>query len=382
MDHWTPEMRNSFIDDAINSEKPRSQKGPYSFKILPKVEDMSNGQEDQRRTDVTELMSNTLYLPKYKMIVMRVYVDLCNKLATHPFIGHEFNRNYVVILKGSNAHVYLASMHGITDDVFKNSDTDICVAINPFLPTEAFGYIKQQVEIVGKQVFSQYKRSLDHQMFLHRPLDNDMMDPQIIAEFKDDFTKALGTLSGKYDNTIFSSPFESDEIRNKCSRNSFLLVNSKAQADSVVRIDVPHFERCERIPLRRTPLFCSFNETIDFKRDGADKVGKFNLYRLKFNVLAQTFDEDGVITREDKIPADMVDLSVPDMTDAELINFWSHGRSLNVFDKDVGVWVNVPDVTTVVSELKRILEEYDSCENKKEKRIKKLKLFQSVMGWS
>lgn len=379
MDHWTPDMRNAFIDEAINSDKQRGTKGPYGFKVFPKVEDVSNHEEDPRRASVTDVMSSTLYMPKYKKIVMRVYMDLCHKLATHTYIGHEFNRNFVVMLKGGNAHIYLAEMYRIKDDVFKSSDTDICVAINPFLPVDMFDYIKQQVEIVGKQVFSQYKRSLDHQLFLHRPLENDMMDSGVIADFMSDFNKNLSNLSGSYDNTIFSSPFESDEMRNKCSRNSFLIVNSKGREDSVVRVEVPHFERCERIPLRKTPLFCSFNETIDFKRDGIEKVGKFNLYRLKLNVLAQTFDQEGEIDKEDRIPADLVDMSVPDITDAELINFWMHGRSLNVFDKDIGVWVSIPDIITVISELKRILEEYESCDSKKEKRMRKLLLFQNAL---
>jgi len=376
MDHWTPDTRNAFIREAVMSEKNRGGKGPYSFKVFPKTG--GEAQEDARRSSVTEVLSGTFYMPQNKKIVMKLYYELCQKLAIHPYIGHEFNQNFVVILKGSNAHMYLAEMYGIKDDVFKNSDTDMCVAINPFLPKEIFQNIKFQVEIAVKQVLSQYKRAFDHQFFLHRPLESDMFDPDLADGFMKYFNSKLSRLSAEYENTIFSSPFECDEMRNKCSRNSFLIVNSKSQNDSVVRVEVPHFDKCERIPMRKTPLFCSFNETIDFKRDGVDKVGKFNLYRLKLNVLAQRFDEEGVVDNEDMIPADLVDISVPDYGDAELINFWNSGRSLNVFDKDVGFWVTIPDITTVISELKRILEDYESCDSKKEKRAKKLALLSQV----
>lgn len=378
MDHWTPETRNAFIVEAVTSDKLKGFKNGYSFKVLPKVDDVHEVIEDPRRAAVTDAISGILYEPTNKPIVLKFYHDLCHKLSTHPFIGREFNQNFVVTLKGSNAHVYLAQMHGIQDEVFKNSDTDICISINPFLSPDHFSYVKQQVEIATKQVFSQYKRALDHQLFLHRPLENEMFDPIMVEAFKKQMNNTISCISDKFENVIFSSPFESDEVRNKCSRNSFLITNSKSHDSSVVRVEVPHFDKCERIPLRRSPLFCSFNETINFKRDGVNKIGKFNLYRLKMNVLCQTFDEEGQIEKDDKIPADFVDVSIPDKEDAELIAFWSRGRSVNVFDRDVGIWVTIPDLGTVVMELRRILEDYDSCDSKKEKRARKLELLSQV----
>lgn len=379
MDHWTPETRNSFIAEAVTTDKLKGFKNGYGFKVLPRVDDMHEVVEDPRRAAVTEAISEALYQPENKVIVLKFYHDLCHKLATHPYVGREFNQNYVVTLKGSNAHVYLAEMHDISDEVFKNSDTDICIAINPFLATDHFAYLKHQIEIATKQVFSQYKRSLDHQLFLHRPIENDMFDPAIIEAFQKNINKNINSLAPKFENVIFSSPFESDEVRNKCSRNSFLITNSKSHENSVVRVEVPHFEKCERIPLRRSPLFCSFNETIVFKRDGAAKIGKFNLYRLKMNVLCQTIDEDDQVSQDDKIPADFVDVSIPDQEDAELLAFWGRGRSVNVFDRDVGLWVTIPDLATVVMELKRILEDYDSCDSKREKRVRKLELLHKAM---
>jgi hypothetical protein len=377
MDHWTPSDRNAFITEAINeSVRTRGYKGPYQFSVMPKIEGGVDN-EDIRRTAVTETLSETLYVPKNKHIVLNLYYLICQKLMTHQYIGHEFNRSYVVLLKGSNAHVYLAKMHGVAAAAaFKNADTDMIVVINPFLTPDVFYNIKYQVEIVIKQVLSQYKRSLDHALFLDSPFDS-MINQEVAEQFKKEFTMNLTEIS--VENVQLKSPFESTTVRNKCSRNSFFITPSIAQGKSVVLIEVPHFDRCEKIPLRRTPLFCSFNESIEFKRDGKDKVGKFNLYRLKMNVLCECFDSDGKMIKEERIPADFVDVSVPDMTDVELMHFWSRGRSMTVYDEDVNMWVAIPDLYTVVMEIKRILTEYESNEAKKAKRMAKVAILEKFL---
>lgn len=377
MDPWTPEDRNRFISEAVNAtgDRKKGSRGTYYYNVMPKLENGIEA-EDNKRASVTEALADTLYIPEYKGIALGFYGILCHKLMTHPFIGPAFNRDVVVMVKGSNAHSYLAKLWNITDDMFKNSDTDIVVCINPFLPMQVFVNIKKQAEIAVKQAMSQYKRTLDHLLFLNRNIEQDMFDPNIIEDFKLAFKEALANVDGGQ-NTMMLSPFESDEIRNICSRNSFLITNSKGHENSVVRIEVPHFDMCERIPLRKTPLFCSFNETIDFKRDGADKVGRFNLYRLKMNVLCQHFDEEGGIVREERIPADFIDVSVPDIEDIELRYFWTRGRSINVYDTDVNMWVTIPDLETAVMELQRILTEYESTDSKRAKREAKLKALQS-----
>ena len=136
---------------------------------------------------------------------------------------------------------------------------------------------------------------------------------------------------------------------------------------------------CERVPLRYTPLFCSFNETIDFNRDENGSKGCFNLYRLKMNILHRSFDADKNSVRDDKIPADLIDVSIPDKGDIELGHFWNRGMSINVYDKDAALWVTVPDVPTCIAELTRILDLYESCESKREKRIRKLEALKQMM---
>lgn len=377
MDPWTPADRNAFIAEAVNErERSRGAKGTYQFFVKPKLE---NGidMEDPRRTAVTETLSETLYIPKNKHIVLNLYYLICQKLMQHQYIGHEFNRNFVVMLKGSNSHIYLARMYDMPEGgTFKNSDTDIIVVINPYLSKEAFFNIKYQVEMAIKQVLSQYKRSLDHALFLDTPFDS-MINHEVAQQFRQEFTENLKQI--EVENAQLRSPFESNVFRNKCSRNSFLITPSQVQENSVVMIEVPHFDRCEKIPLRKTPLFCSFNESIKFKRDGKDKIGHFNLYRLKMNVLCECYDAEGNVVREEKVPADFVDVSVPDWDDAELQHFWSRGRSLNVYDQDVNMWVAIPDLYTVVQELHRILTEYNSSDVKKAKREAKMAILGSYL---
>ena len=379
MDPWTPATRDAFIDEAKNStDTKKVYKGPYYFRVMPKIDSCSEAAEDMRRAAVTDILSKTLYTPKNKHIVLNAYNMLCQRLMAHPYVGGEYNRNFVVLLKGSNAYAYLAKLSQIPEaDTFQNSDTDIVVIVNPYLPREVFYNIKYQVEIVVKQVLSQYKRSLDCRLFLGRPIDNDMLDTGAVADFKQQFTDAIASID--LPNYRFYSPFTAPEIRNKCSRNSFLITTNVAQENSVVMVELPHFEKCERIPLRMTPMFCSFNETIDFMRDGINKKGKFNLYRLRMNVLCESFDAEGKVTHWDRIPADFVDVSVPDMNDVELHYFWSRGRSINIYDRDVNMWITIPDIMTIVTELKRILTEYDCQDSKRQKREMKLAILEKYV---
>jgi hypothetical protein len=326
----------------------------------------------------------------FKSMTLNFYGLLVQKLACHPIIGHLFQRQFMVLLKGGNSHVYL---NGGVDSLFKPSDMDITVCINPFLPRPEFDHIKGQVEIAVRQALSQYKRALDYLLFLNGNGDSQqanqltqvmykpILTPEAVEAFKAAFNAKLATFvpppGTPAENIQFASPCASTDIRNKCSRPSFLLTNSQISANHVVMVEVPHFDRCERIPLRKTPLFCSFNETIDFNRTGGEDTddtcrGKFNLYRLKMNVMFKSLNSASDEWEEDKVPADFIDVTVPDMDDIELQHFWTRGRSVNVYDKDANQWVTIPDLATSIEELERILQQYESCDAKKEKRMRKL----------
>lgn len=386
---WTPDMRNAFVERAVTSEDEYGREGHYIFKKMKILGNNGIMEEDMRRSAVTKALAESVHQGPFKGLVMNFYPMLLHKLGMNPVVGHLMYRDFVVVLKGSNAHVYLNG--GAIDETFNVSDMDIVVYINPFIERSAFDLIKTQVEITIRQTMSQYKRSIDHTLFLgtNAGMTQPLLPPHIAQEFKDDFSKRIAHLTTLEDGApiegVFVSPFDSNDIRNKCSRNSFIIKNSKASDEHVVRVEVPHFDMCERIPLRRTPMFCSFNETINFDRDSmnngtahSESKGHFNLYRLKMNVIHKWTDVETGVQREDKIPADFIDVSIPDKDDIELVHFWSHGTCMNVFDKDVGMWLCVPDIKTCISELDRILQQYNSCEHKKDKRHKKVNALRTL----
>lgn len=381
MDPWTPSKRDAFVQSAVDSKEMKGREGPYFFNVLPKV-DTATTDEDPRRSLLTDALAHVIYgRDAYRGVSLCFYDLLLKKMMAHPLLSMHMFHNIVVLIKGSNAHAYFVP----NSDLFRHSDMDLSVCINPNLQQKMFDEIMVQVEIVVRQAISQYKRTLDHMLFLNKPIDGTFMSPEDIAEFKKEVCMALAQLESPppadTHRVEFVSPFEDDAFRNACSRNSFLLTNSKGHEHSVVRVEVPHFSKCERIPLRKTPLFCSFNETIDFVRDGVERKGRFNLYRLRMNHLCVHYNAEGKVIKEEKVAADFIDVSVPDKEDAELVYFWKHGRSMNLYEPALGFWVEVPDLQTCISELERILTQYESVPSKKEKREKKLEALKKVTGF-
>lgn len=176
--------------------------------------------------------------------------------------------------------------------------------------------------------------------------------------------------------------------------------NSEAVPNSIVKIDVPHFEKCERIPLRKSPFFCSYNDTIEFEREELDTAqGHFDLYRMRFNCMFQ-FDKEPVIESElsdisdiselspispkdtkaryEKITADFIDVGIAYQDDAELISFWDFGRCTTVLDKDAEVWVSVPDIQTCIGDLDKMLNVYKCPEIKREKRQQRYDILKKI----
>lgn len=379
MDPWTPETRNAFIHDAIHSDKHTGHRGPYSFKTFPKVN--GNEAEDVRRSFVTEALAETIYKsnPAYRKLSLSFYETLFHKLSMHHLAGFHMGTNIMLLIKGSNAYAYVTGES--MPEEFNFSDLDIIIYINPNLDNATFTELQQACNIVLLQTISQYKRTVDHMLFLNRPIENQLFDAATIDAFKKDFSNNLKNITLP-DGAEFISPFESDETRNYCSRNSFLLANSETKTDSVVKVEVPHFDRCERIPLRKSPLFSSHNKTIDFVRDKATSQGQghFELYRLRFNTKYIERDEQGNVVVEERVAADFIDVSIASKDDAELIDFWQRGRCLNIFDRFSGVWITTPDIHTCISDLHKMLFVYECPEGKKPKRTQKYNILKSLLN--
>jgi len=374
MDIWTPRDRDEFVQFATYSEDGRGSKGPYHFSSFPRV--LANDKDDPRKTFLTETLAKTIYdkNPYYRKISLGFYDSLIHKLSMNSFTGPYVGNNIIVVMKGSNAYTYVTS-EKFKDD-FHFSDMDLVVCINPNLPDDFFHQLECAVKTLVLQTISQYKRTLDYMFFLtNKSVEASMLDDETIKAFKIDYSNALKDLSNnEYE---FVSPFESDEIRNYCSRNSCLLTNSKIKDVTIVRVELPHYERCERIPLRKTPFFCSYNETIDFSRcegeshTSENAQGHFDLYRIRFNNLILQKDKDGQVIHKERIAADFIDVSIARKDDAELIDFWNRGKCISIYDRFANIWIMVPDIVSCINDLYKMLNVYSCTETKKAKRQQK-----------
>jgi hypothetical protein len=361
MDPWSPIQRDDFIEFARNTENMRGHRGPYSFSVLSKPVSSNDG-DDPRKTFVTQVLADTIYNknPAYRALSLRIYDLLIQKIVNHSFLYQFFWNDIVVMLKGSNAYAILLD-EKFPDD-FSFSDLDIVIYINPYMPEDLFNNIKDALNTVVLQTISQYKRTLDHMLFINKPINDAFLEPEVIEQFKQDFNNGLNEAAAKaeFDATgLFISPFETTDARNNVSRNSFVLVQSIKHDDSSVRVEVPHFNKCERIPLRKTPLFASYNTTISFKRDSDELLeGDFDLYRLRFNCLYVSKNEEDEM-KEERITADFIDISIASQKDAELIDFWNRGRSVNILEKNTGLWLIIPDLDTCINDLYKMLNLYE-----------------------
>lgn len=352
---WTPEDRHDWIKQAVNSTSQGGSCDGYDFNVLPKIG--AQMQQDDDVAKATENLANIIYKKnqKYRPISLGFYVMLLEKIKNNKFIGHYLWRKIIVLIKGSTAQSLL-----VPEADLSCTDLDITIFIDPYCDPSVFQEIKSSLHIILVQTMSQYKKTLDNMLFLDNPNVNVQplwgMERETIDNFKKDHIAAMEEVG-------LISPFVSNQVRNNCSRNSIVLLDSAVIENSVVRVEVPHFNACEKIPLRRTPIFCSYNDTIH------NQDRDFNLYRLKFNCLKE---------KNHRVAADFIDINVLSQNDPELIDFWTHGRFVNVYDKYSDIWVCVPDLVSTLRDLWKLLNVYECPPQKREKRQKKYDLLLSI----
>jgi hypothetical protein len=373
--YWTHDDRESFIQDAIHSEKLKGSRRPFSFKVLPGLEELD---EDPARecgeAGVTKALATVLYTkdPQYTKIPLKFYQMLIIRLNEHT-MTRKFSNHVIILIKGSNAYKYLLGS-SFTEE-FHFSDMDIVININPELPEKIFKDLFAAIEIIVRQTMSHHKRFLENVM---NNKEEDFLSKETVANFKKDYQAEL--------KPGYISPFDSAEVRNQCSRNSFMLLHSVEHQGMNVKIDVPHFRYCERIPLKKTPFFCSENQTIEFLRDKQDSIGHFSLFRMKLNNLYQpeTDSAENISPHEESRPqrvaADFIDISISKRDDAELVDFWKHKNIVHIFEPLIDMWITVPDIQSCIRDLEKMLYVYECPESKRDKRIlrlEKLKQFHS-----
>jgi hypothetical protein len=388
MQPWTHDERNDFIKRAVTSADPRGAKGNYYFNVMPKTGGVSDSDEESmKRSKVTEALANAIYASgdEFRNLSLKIYEILTLKLNTSQALSRFDVSNIMIVVKGSNAYAMLMSMYP-NDEVartFPWSDLDLMVLINPFVPDEYFKRLRSIVHTIVVQSISQFKRTLDHMLFLDRPINDAFLSKEAIERFKTLLADELAKLDTEEEK--FVSPCFSDVVRNACSRNSFIIVDSQASEKSVVRVDVPHFERCECIPLRKSPLFCSYNDTLEFNRVSNDSeeeiIAKFSLYRVKLNVVHIHENADSPSEmKEERIGADFIDITIPSKTDSELLDFWTHARCVMIFEKSINTWVCVPDIYSCINDLHKMLFVYQCPASKRDKRQTKYDFMKKLVG--
>lgn len=377
---WTHDDREAWIAQAISSDEERGVKDGHGFMHL-KIEQGANFDEDNRGF-LTGCLADAIFnnLPVFKKLSLNFYGDLLQKVNENSFLALNYNNgNFVVIVKGSNAYkLLLKGLENNFPDVanIEHSDLDIAVFINPYLHNELFMKIRDSMVICVSQVMSRYKKELDNMLFSPSYDGNGMWSIDEVNAFKAAYNEAVED-KGNDEDGYFISPFKDNVVRNECSKRSFL-IRKNPQKGSIIRIEVPHLSKCERIPLKKTPFVVSHNNTISFTRDKNGYYnGEFDLIRLRLNNLLITEAKSKVV------PADFIDVSIPSFNDAQLHDFWNRMsimRCVQVYDEDTSVYVIVPDLDECIHDLHMMLNVYDNNQIKVDKRKERMQLFLSIRG--
>jgi hypothetical protein len=382
MNHWTPHDRDAFIEQARHSIVEFKRKDTYTYKLLPKTTAHDSNTVTEHANVIASTVSNVIHnssTPRLRRIAMNLYDMLLYKITNHGTTAPYAQGHIRVFVKGSTAYSLIdrTASH-------KPSDVDVAIYINPMLPPQLFDNIKNAVLTITLQSVSQFKRILDAMFFpagtrRTQLQSSSFLSDTEIEEFKTRMSVDLTNASPPC--ATYVSPFQNTHIRNYLSNHSFILIDSLAVPDKVVRVQIPHFEKCETIPLRRTPITVSHNRTLNFMRSASTATdapdGSFDLVRLKMNVLCEHVCDD--TKRRKMVPANIVDISIPNAHDTELRQYWAFERAAPVQDQclwsytDVdGLKVYVPCAQYLLKELENMLYVYDttSSDPKREKRQK------------
>ncbi len=379
---WTHDDREAWVERAVRCPFGQGMWCGYKYVSFPL--EMDGYIEDEKRAFATAsladvVMNNT---PVFRKLSLGFYHALIQKIYDNSFLLMNYmQRNFVVVVKGSNGYKLL--MGDVPEiEAFEHSDLDITVLINPMLPTDLFTKIKESMVVCVSQVMSRYKRDLDNTLFNNNYSGGGILSVDEVRAFKTAYAEAL--CDKEIEGGFIVSPFADDLTRNECSKKSFIIRDSLAEEQQVVRIEVPHLNRCERIPLKKTPFVVSHNKTIRFKRDKEGQYhGEFELIRLRMNNMFMTNngvhpDNVDCQVRHKVIPADFIDVSIPSQNDSQLLDFWMHGgifRCVSVVDPCTGITVIVPNLDECIRDLHDMLYVYDNNQVKVEKRKERLDMF-------
>jgi hypothetical protein len=343
--------------------------------------------------------------PEYATLQFAYYDHLRQRIYEAPDLSPYLDLIKVVI-KGSKAYEFWTKIQ----EEESGKDMDICIMIDP--SCVAFDQVYYRVMTLVHQTLSQHKRSMDATFF---PNASSPKFPSIFdCERKEALMRKLYAAidgiemeGGKYRSTFGE---KGREVFDKVSRHSVLIAHSEATKGDIVIIDVPHYDKCETIPMRRTPFVLSCNETVRFNRskdkdiyedkeqeqeqqqqqqqeqeqvsDVLPYVGAFTLCRMKMNVLYTDIN-----TAESSIVSiHIIDVSIPRRDDYELQEFWRASMEQVQIVHDEISYVDgsiiirtFPTKEMMKAETERALAHYVIPEHKRQRWTERVEVLESFI---
>ena len=356
-----PEQREELLAAAKATTEKYGKLHDCHFKLMDVVTGAQEVSKD--RQDMTQALGNVIYGNGgvFSGVSLACFHELYRRMYK---FGSE---NVKVVIKGANAIAFQCK-----DVPF--SDLDIIVYINPSMSAEDFQAVYKEVSVICGQVISKHKQMLDRTFFRPR-------------EGMDTFFNEVGQEAFKTSHILemnkagMTSCFVSSEIRNASSANSIYITKSLACEDKVVRIDMPHYEKAERLPLDHTPVFCSINDTIRKKDTETGRITDLTLFRIKWGSIIEVDTTDDSLsessesggTTASRIAADFVDITVLNQDDSELKDFFKRGgfrpRSPLTAFVNWGYWkLTCSSISECIVDLQKGIDLFDCPETKKDKK--------------
>lgn len=299
---YTAKERNQFINHAGMSFKKGGKMGAYQYKVNERI------QHCQETTICLAELINS----KYRAILIYFYQTLDCKLGSNWATAEAYHKRQITIsLRNEIGLKYALGDKSSLNLPF--SSFDILIGIEPSLPKTVFENLKTSATIIVSQTVSQYKRMLDSMFgFSHKTMPFAIFNTSVIESFKNDHIQSMP------DYTL--SPFCDNLIRNICSGYSSVIIESVVYDEKCVYVEVPHFEYCEKLPLNKSPIICSYEQ----------KTGSYDIF---FNC---------VDVNEKKKHAKLLSVSIEAASATEFTS---------VVDNMTGVLLTVPTVESIIINL-------------------------------
>jgi hypothetical protein len=343
-----PEQRRELHTAATTSTEKGSLHKCRWF-LFPKVE---GPHEVPEKNIVAAQSMGTMMFENsgFAKLSLHIYKILYYKLR-----GFYNATEVAVMIKGSSALALYFSQMDDYRNSFPFSDIDLSVIVNPMHSN--YDEVFKHVKVIVGQVFAKHKQYMDR-VFFKTQRASDVTPPDF------DIFEFIDTHIMMCENINMVSPFVDDDVRNACSYPSFSIVKHSVRDDVVVKINEPHFDNAEFIPLDKTPIFCSMNDTLD----------NIVLYRMKWNFMDTEAHHKSI---------DFIDCIIPRKDSTETQDFYNNGgfdnSGITIIINRYNTNITIPSLQVLCEDLRKCIYEYDCPESKREIREKRYKILQDYL---